>query len=90
MAGIFKGGFLRSYIFTAKELDIIEQYLKTGRRTPAFNKLLHYVRHNHRLLTDMRIYLTLLALSRKRRKEEPLKLPPGRPSKLMSGLKGLK
>jgi hypothetical protein len=90
VAGIFKGGFLRSYIFTAKELDIIEQYLKTGRRTPAFNKLLHYVRHNHRLLTDMRIYLTLLALSRKRRKEEPLKLPPGRPSKLMSGLKGLK
>ena len=89
MAGIFKGGFLRGYIFTAKELDIIEQYLKTGRRTPAFNKLLHYVRHNHRLLTDMRIYLTLLALSRKRR-EESVKFPPGRPSKLMSGLKGLR
>jgi len=79
---------LRGYIFTPKELDIIEQYLKTGKRTPAFNKLLWAVRHNQRLLDDMRIYLTLLALSRKRRKEEPLKLPPGRPSKLLSGLKG--
>jgi len=79
---------LRGYIFTPKELDIIEQYLKTGKRTLAFNKLLWAVRHNQRLLDDMRIYLTLLALSRKRRKEEPLKLPPGRPSKLMSGLKG--
>ena len=79
---------MRGYIFTPKELDIIEQYLKTGKRTLAFNKLLWAVRHNQRLLDDMRIYLTLLALSRKRRKEEPLKLPPGRPSKLMSGLKG--
>jgi DNA polymerase III epsilon subunit-like protein len=79
---------LRGYIFTSKELDIIEQYLKTGKRTPAFNKLLHYVRHNHRILDDARIYLTLLALAHRKRKEEPLKLPPGRPSKLMSGLKG--
>jgi hypothetical protein len=81
---------MRTYIFTNHELNVIQEYLKTGKRTVAFNKLLHYVRHNHRLLTDMRIYLTLLALSRKRRKEDPLKLPPGRPSKLMNGLKGLK
>jgi hypothetical protein len=81
---------LRSYIFTTKELDVIQEYLRTGQRSTAFNKLLHYIRHNKRLLDDMRLYLMLLALAHRKRKEEPLKLPPGRPSKLMSGLKGLK
>jgi len=89
MVGIFKGGFLRTYIFTPYELAIIEEYLKTRKRTAAFNKLLWAVRHNKRLLDDMRIYLTLLSLAHRKRKEEPLKLPPGRPSKLMTGLKGV-
>jgi hypothetical protein len=81
---------MRSYIFTPKELDVIEQYLKTGKRTPAFRKLLHRIRRNQHLLDEMRLYLMLLALAHRKRKEEPLKLPPGRPSKLMNGLKGLK
>ncbi|GEM_PF-1920863 len=89
VAGIFKGGFLRSYIFTPYELDVVQQYLKTRKRTPAFNKLLWAVRHNKRLLDDMRIYLMLLALAHRKRKDEPMKLPPGRPSKIMSGLKGV-
>jgi hypothetical protein len=81
---------LRSYIFTTKELDVIESTYAQASELPAFNKLFHYIRHNKRLLDDMRLYLMLLALAHRKRKEEPLKLPPGRPSKLMSGLKGLK
>jgi len=80
---------LRNYIFTNRELNIIQEYLQTRKRTPAFNKLLHHIRHNQRLLDDMRIYLMLLALARRKRKDEPMKLPPGRPSKIMSGLKGV-
>ena len=79
---------MRSYIFTPKELDVIEQYLTTGVVTPAFRKLLHRIRRNQHLLDEMRLYLMLLALAHRKRKEEPLKLPPGRPSKLMNGLKG--
>jgi len=78
---------LRTYIFTYRELDVIQQYIRTGKRTPAFNKLLWAVRHNKRLLADMRLFLVLLSLAYRKRKEEPLKLPPGRPSKLLSGLK---
>jgi hypothetical protein len=80
---------MRNYIFTARELDVIEEYLKTGKRTPAFRKLLHRIRRNQRLLDEMRLYLMLLALAHRKRKEEPLKLPPGRPSKLLTGLRGL-
>jgi hypothetical protein len=79
---------LRSYIFTPKELNIIQEYLRSEKRSAAFNKLLHYVRHNQRILEDVQIYLILLRLAHKKRREEPLKLPSGRPSKLMSGLKG--
>jgi hypothetical protein len=80
---------MRTYIFTAKEIAVIEQYLKTGKRTPAFRKLLHRIRRNQHLLDEMRLYLMLLALAHRKRKQEPLKLPPGRPSKLMRGIKGL-
>jgi hypothetical protein len=88
MAGTFKGGFLRSYIFTPKELDVIQEYIRTGKRSAAFNKLVHYVRHNKRILEDVQIYLILLSLAHKKRREESVKFPPGRPSKLLSGLKG--
>jgi hypothetical protein len=78
---------MRNYIFTQKELNIIQEFLKTEKRMVAFNKLLHFIRHNSRILEDVQIYLILLGLAQKRR-VEPLKLPPRRPSKLGTALKG--
>ena len=79
---------MRNYIFTPKELDVIEQYLKTGKRTPAFRKLLHYIRDNDRILNHLEIFLTLLELAHeKRSKEERLSLPPGRPDKKLEAAK---
>jgi hypothetical protein len=91
VAGIFKGDFLRSHIFTVKELDAIQEYLKTGKRTPAFNKLLWAVRHNYRILEDLQIFLILLRLAHEKTYSEPFKLPPGRPPKLVTEIRrGLK
>jgi hypothetical protein len=83
-------GIMRGYIFTSRELDIIQEFLQTGKRTAALNKLLHYIRHNERLLDDMRIYLMLLGLAQTKMASEKPTLPPGRPSKLTNALKGLK
>jgi hypothetical protein len=77
---------VRSYIFTPEELDVIQEYLRTGKRSDAFNKLLFLIRHNDRILSDVEIFLTLLELAYKR-KEERLSLPPGRPSKLIEAFK---
>jgi len=82
---------LRSYIFTVKELDAIQEYLKTGKRTPAFNKLLWAIRHNQRLLDDVQIFLILLPLAHGKTCSKPAKLPPGRPPKLVTEIRrGLK
>lgn len=72
---------MRTYIFTDNELEVIQKYLQTRRRTPPFNKLLHLVRHNTRLLNHVQIFLTLLSLAKAKRKKERAKLPPGRPPK---------
>jgi hypothetical protein len=80
---------MRTYIFTPKELDVIQEYLRTGKRTPAFRKLLHHIRHNQRLLDDMQNYLMLLGLAKTKLADEKPKLPPGRPSKLTTALRGL-
>jgi hypothetical protein len=78
---------MRNYIFTPKELAVIEQYLRTGKRTPAFRKLLHHVSHNGRILNDVQIFLTLLELAKTKFGDEKPKLPPGRPSKRLKSLK---
>jgi hypothetical protein len=78
---------VRSYIFTPEELNVIQEYLRTGKRSAAFNKLLHLIRHNSgRILEDLQLFLTLLELAHKR-KEERLSLPPGRPDKKLETAK---
>jgi hypothetical protein len=79
---------MRRYIFTAKELDVIQEYLQTGKRSDAFNKLLFLIRHNDRILIDVQIFLTLLELAKTKIGNEKPKLPPGRPPKLITGLRG--
>jgi hypothetical protein len=68
---------------------VIEEYLKTGKRTVAFNKVLWAIRHNDRILNDVQIFLTLLGLAKTKLGDEKPKLPPGRPSKLFRGLMGV-
>jgi hypothetical protein len=79
---------MRKRIFTQHELAVIEEYLKTGKRTVAFNKILWAIRHNDRILNDVQIFLTLLELAKTKFDEKP-KLPPGRPSKLTTTLRRL-
>jgi hypothetical protein len=82
---------LRRYIFTTFELDAIQEFLKTRKRSPAFNKLLWAIRHNQRLLDDVQIFLILLPLAHRKTCSEPAKLPPGRPPKLVTEIRrGLK
>jgi hypothetical protein len=66
---------------------VIEEYLKTGKRTVAFNKILWAIRHNDRILSDLEIFLTLLELAKTKFGDEKPKLPPGRPSKLIEAFK---
>ncbi|MEM0008160.1 MAG: hypothetical protein QXR89_07880 [Candidatus Bathyarchaeia archaeon] len=77
---------MRSYIFTPHELEALEQFIKTRKRNPTVNKIVHYIRHNQRLLTEIQLLLALMPLLHKRSREKP-KLPPGRPPKLISNVK---
>lgn len=70
---------MRSYIFTDKELEAVKQYLDSGKRNPTVNKLFHFIRHNKRILTDVQIFLELMAKAQRRSSRE-WKLP-GRPRK---------
>jgi hypothetical protein len=82
---------MRTYIFTNHELTVIQEYLKTGKRTVAFNKILWAIRHNERILIDVQIFLTLLKLAKTKIGNEKPRLPPGRPPKLITGIRrGLK
>ena len=76
---------MRSYIFTDEELDAIRRFLETGKRNPTFNKVLHYIRRNRRLLDEVEILLTLIQFIHRPRSVKP-KLPPGRPPKILRGL----
>jgi hypothetical protein len=79
---------MRKRIFTQRELQVIQDFLETGKRTVAFNKLLHLIRHNSgRILEDLQLFLTLLELAHEKRSKEPVKLPLGRPSKRLKSLK---
>ncbi|MEM3727581.1 MAG: hypothetical protein QXF75_00075 [Candidatus Bathyarchaeia archaeon] len=76
---------MRSYIFTLKELTAIEEFIKTRKRNPTVNKIIHYIRHNQRLLTEIQLLLALMPLLHKPSREKP-KLPPGRPPKILKGV----
>lgn len=80
---------MRSYIFTKQELKAIEEYLQTGKRSNVVNKILHFIRHNDRILDHVQIYLTLLGLAKTKLGGEKPKLPPGRPPKMLTRLRGL-
>jgi len=79
---------VRTYIFTQKELSALQEFLKTQKRNPTVNKLLHYIRHNDRLLTDLQILLILMGLARRKplSKSKPKGLP-GRPPKIFERFK---
>ncbi|MEM3706019.1 MAG: hypothetical protein QXX59_08950 [Candidatus Bathyarchaeia archaeon] len=76
---------MRSYIFTLKELTAIEEFIKTRKRNPTVNKIIHYIRHNQRLLTEIQLLLALMPLLHKPSREKP-KLPAGRPRKILKGV----
>ncbi|MEM3055305.1 MAG: hypothetical protein QXM52_06345 [Candidatus Bathyarchaeia archaeon] len=76
---------MRSYIFTPRELDAIEQFIRTRKRNPTVNKIVHYIRHNQRLLTEIQLLLALMPLLSKPDKSRP-KMMPGRPPKILRGV----
>ncbi|MEM3770272.1 MAG: hypothetical protein QXG76_03700 [Candidatus Bathyarchaeia archaeon] len=76
---------MRNYIFTSHELEAIEEFIKTRKRNPTVNKIVHCIRHNQRLLTEIQLLLALMPLLHKRSREKP-KLPPGRPPKFLRGI----
>lgn len=77
---------MRNYIFTDAELEAVQRFIQTGKRNPTFNKLIFFIKHNNRILTDVKILLTLMHLAYKPRREK-IKLPPGRPPKILEKLK---
>ncbi|MEM3641255.1 MAG: hypothetical protein QXH37_04980 [Candidatus Bathyarchaeia archaeon] len=74
---------MRSYIFTPHELEAIEQFIKTRKRNPTVNKIMHYLKHNDRLWIDLRLILTLTRLAHYKPDKSKPKLPPGRPPKIL-------
>jgi len=77
---------MRSYIFTLHELEAIEEFIKTRRRNPTVNKIMHYLKHNERLWIDIRLFLELKRLSHYKPDKSKPKLPPGRPPKILRGI----
>lgn len=72
---------MRSYIFTEHELNALEEFMKTRRRNQTVNKIVHYIRHNRRLLTEIQLLLELIPLVHKARRKHVVK-PLGRPPKI--------
>ncbi|MEM2917561.1 MAG: hypothetical protein QXX51_08660 [Candidatus Bathyarchaeia archaeon] len=77
---------MRNYIFTVRELEAIEEFIKTRRRNPTVNKIIHFLKHNERLLIDIRLFLELKRLSHYKPDKSRPKLPPGRPPKILKGV----
>ncbi|MCS7096799.1 MAG: hypothetical protein RMK50_07065 [Nitrososphaerota archaeon] len=74
---------MRNYIFTRTELDAIEEFIKTRRRNPTVNKVMHYIKHNKRLWVDIQLFLELHRLAHHKPDKARPKLPPGRPPKIL-------
>ncbi|MBS7616501.1 hypothetical protein KEJ45_04820 [Candidatus Bathyarchaeota archaeon] len=73
---------MRTYIFTPKELEAIEQFIQTRRRNPTVNKIMYYLKHNDRLWIDIRLFLELKRLAHYKPDKSRPKMMPGRPPKI--------
>ncbi|MEM1582080.1 MAG: hypothetical protein QXK89_06180 [Candidatus Bathyarchaeia archaeon] len=78
---------MRNYIFTARELEAIEDFLRTRKRNPAVNKIMHLLKHNDRLWIDIQLFLELKRLAHYKPEKSKPKMMPGRPPKILSDLK---